>query len=281
MRRWGSVLLRQFQLSNYLRQFDPSMRIDCTYPHENIGVSDVAVVSKTVASIPDSTAVFEKIRSHSRTLVTDLVDGNPGLVEPWSHLIDGYLCASLSEYDYWQKRSKESFLVPHQVDATLDPHSNTHSEFNLGYVGRPENAAHLKKLKISTYNTNFSWSRWGSRQLRKFLPRLSHHYLVRKYRPDDGFKPGLKAFNAAHFGAAVIGSRSDSETMLLLGADYPYLAQDSTYDSVVDVVREAEQSFGSELHQKALRQTAVLKNLSCPARVVGELHQSIRRSLKA
>jgi hypothetical protein len=240
------------------------------------GAADLVILSKTAVAVEKSTEIVSKMSELQTKILVDLVDGSPGLVEPIAHQVDAYICASLSEHEYRKKKNEDAFLVHHHVDSRIaHRHNSSSKKFSVGYAGRVENAQWLETLPLSVHAVDSSDFSSGTRKVERFLREFTHHYSVRKYQAWDGFKPGTKAFLAAHLGAVFIGSSEDYESQLLLGGDYPYLSTSSNAEDVKRVFELARVTFGTEMHRVAQRKMEILRRLSCRASVTLALHSAI------
>ena len=115
---------------------------------------------------------------------------------------------------------------------------------SLGYFGEFSNARygsrlmeHIDFCQIDSKHPNAFWS-----------DRLRHanaHYAVRSRKPYDGFKPFLKGFTAAHCGANLLVNRLEGDAVYYLTTDYPYLLEDDSLESVLDMIERMRESFGS------------------------------------
>jgi hypothetical protein len=240
------------------------------------GSADLVILSKTAVAIEKSTEIVSKMSELQTRILVDLVDGSPALVEPIAHQVNAYICSSISEHEYRKQKNQDAFLVHHHVDSRIaHRHTSRSKKFSVGYAGRVENTLWLDALPLSVHPVDTGDFSRGSRQLEQFLKKFTHHYSVRKYQAWDGFKPGTKAFLAAHLGAVFIGSLEDDESRLLLGGDYPYLSASSNVEDVKRVFELARMTFGRDLHRAAQRKMETLRRLSCRARVTLDLHAAI------
>ena len=69
---------------------------------------------------------------------------------------------------------------------------------------------------------------------------------MRNRRPIDGLKPFLKGFTAAHFRSNIIVPKLEGDAIYYLSADYPYLLEDESFQSVLKMIARVKASFGSE-----------------------------------
>ena len=275
---WGSAILRSHQLAQMLGLFDSKINAK-SVSIAALGAAgepvDVVVLHKTALEFRFLDRVLKRLKREGATIILDLVDGDPRKSKWVEPQIDAYMCASHSEFSYRRQRGQKATFVAHQLNSMFKQTPPEQTSFKVGYVGSPLNALHLHELSIPSRTPGFSLQPEERDDLLSFLTSLTHHYSVRNYLPNDGFKPGLKIYMAAHFGATFIGSRDDPESLALLGHDYPYLSADSSLDEVKKTIALAQKSFGGELHQIARQRLDNLRSEFCSARVMGVLQQMI------
>lgn len=282
-RNWGSTVLRSKQLAEFLGEFDPGITVWYGSIQEYTGTKpDAIILSKTALSLNQSYDTMLDFARGGTKIMVDLVDGDPTLAKRGEQVVDAYICASLSEFEFRTNQDQEAFFVAHHVDSripTIDPAEG--NQFRVGYAGRIDNAQWLEVLPISVHDVDTSDFSIGTQELVRFLRGITHHYSIRRHQPWDGFKPGTKPFLAAHFGSVFIGSLADRESMLLLGHEYPYLSKSSNLEDVTEIISLAKRTFQSQLHSSALDRMHYLRKLSCRAKVSLDLHSAISRVLGA
>ena len=96
-----------------------------------------------------------------------------------------------------------------------------------GYFGDLENTVRPASLEtmvalvgIDTRNVDVGDDAWI-----RALPDYNCHWIVRRPRPWDGWKPFLKGFVAARCGAPVVTRADDGDAAYYLGDDYPFYAR--------------------------------------------------------
>lgn len=117
-----------------------------------------------------------------------------------------------------------AFLVTHHVNSQVPVVTPPADRLRTGYFGdlentaRPESIADMVELVgIDTREVNDNWL--------AALPRFNCHWIIRRARPWDGWKPFLKGFVAARCGAVAIVTANDGDAAYYLGDDYPFYAQ--------------------------------------------------------
>lgn len=212
---------------------------------------------------------IDALRSIKRRnlLLFDLVDGK--ISPEVEKIADGFICSSKSELNYRLEAGQAAKMVHHAIDVRLtSPSLINQIEFSVGYYGAPENGLFLDaipSIKRIPYDKDrlLSESKTGESHPVS-LASISHHYTIRNWLETDGFKPLTKAFVAAWLRASVIASRDDPEAPLILGNEFPYLANSSSLQDIEEIIAYAESTHGSDVANRALKAVGKLRQLSCP-----------------
>ena len=117
-----------------------------------------------------------------------------------------------------------AYLVTHHVNRQVPAVTPPADRLRTGYFGdlgntvRPASLAEMVDLVgIDTRDVNDNWL--------TALPHYNCHWIVRRTRPWDSWKPFLKGFVAARCGAPVIVTADDGDAAHYLGDDYPFYAR--------------------------------------------------------
>lgn len=222
--------------------------------------SDV-ILSKTVLS-GSNRALVERLGSAGNRIWSDFVDGSE--TDLFESQLTGYLCSSKSEYQYRFDRGLSAHYLPQQVDARWPDQSFEKDEFRTIYVGGTGGCKYLDRLpEIEKFFVNSLENRSVFARTVGSVASASHHFSVRAFPGEGVFKPETKAMVAARLGSVFIGSREDIETSLVLSADYPYLAADSSEEAVREVLDFAHQSFQGDPWERATVEMDELKTTVC------------------
>jgi hypothetical protein len=266
---WGSVRLRVFQLASALRASVTNPEAVRIVTEEQLWAMEPEgadiVVSKYVFNEGNSD-LFLRMGAKRNRLFADIVDGFPAL--GLERFVQGYFCASKTEFRSRSSLGVTAFDVPHPVDSRFGPVAFDKESFQLGYFGGDGGSEHLNVL--DSIENVFTGRAISSRELRAVVPivkSFSHHYSVRTFFGEGVFKPATKAFVAARFGAVFVGSRKDAETVSVLGEAYPYLAKSSALGDVEEVLQLARASFHSSVWQSAVDRMAEMRRDSCDLRL--------------
>lgn len=241
----GSVRLRVAQLASAVKATvsNPEFVKVVTEDHPLLRSSGEfdAVWTKS-ALTANSVRAIRRMAEDGRRVFLDFVDGTD-IPELSSH-VHGYLCASRTELNHRTSFGQEAFYVPHGVDSRIRSAGFERLDFRIGYFGRPWMAEHLEALaEIVTVPAQESLSNGQFQKAMMEVRQWSHHYSARSYFGESNFKPPTKVFVAARSGSVFVGSRDDEEVVLLLGNDYPYLAEDSSFAEVKKMIEFARASF--------------------------------------
>ena len=136
-----------------------------------------------------------------------------------------------------------AFLVTHHVNSQVPAVVPPADRLRTGYFGdlentlRPDSIADLVELVgIDTRDVNDSWL--------STLPQFNCHWIIRRTRPWDGWKPFLKGFVAARCGAVVIDTADDGDAAYYLGDDYPFYAASMAAADLEMAIATAASGFG-------------------------------------
>lgn len=107
------------------------------------------------------------------------------------------------------------------------------------------------------------------------LPRFNCHWIVRRARPWDGWKPFLKGFVAAHCHSVVITTADDGDAPYYLGDDYPFYAASLGAGDLETALHETASAFGGPEWHLALEIMAEVAARSTDAQVAEEFRLMI------
>lgn len=218
-----------------------------------------------------------EISSHAakgNRVFVDFVDGTdfPGIADE----VYGYFCASRTELNYRLQRGKRAWYVPHAVDLRIPLEDFSRESLSFGYFGRPWMVQHAETLPgIQSVLAEESFRDRDFYLLMSTVKQWSHHYSIRTYFGDKNFKPPTKVFVAARLGAMFVGSRQDEEVQLLLGDEYPYLSEKSSFEEARDVLKFAEESFLADPWYRAREVMEKVRRESCDAAIAALVLSSL------
>jgi hypothetical protein len=192
--------------------------------------------------------------------------------------IDVYIAASIRQYIHCTERYPDKLvhLISHHADPRLSGIEGPSSYCNIGYFGEIVNARYASELQgkidFCLVNTKITDAGW--------IPRLGHcnvHYAVRNRRPIDGLKPFLKGFTAAHTRSNIIVPKAEGDAIYYLSSDYPYLLEDESLQSVLDMIDRVKASFASDEWHRGLEIMASVRRRSSPEQIGSELATLLTR----
>jgi len=222
---------------------------------------DVAFVTKSFM-LDHGIEGLRKVARGTDLLLIDPVDSK--LDGNMVDIADRVVASSLSQARYLRERlglGHKSYLVPHHVDMRLPGGTCRQDKFSLAYIGAPGNGLLVRSLARERVldlipAQNPRQTGWMAR-----VSDYNCHYLLRRRRTYDGFKPFTKGYMAARHGAVVIASRSDAEAILHLGPDYPFLFDIGSEADIRAAIGKASDSFNSEPWSFALKKMENIKKL--------------------
>lgn len=211
------------------------------------------------------------LKRQNNILVADPLDGK--IAAERLRCCDLLLAASLTQHDALRTEfpDKRIAYVGHHVDLRLPPVDPPADAFRLGYFGEIGNAAFsgypdlpVEFVAIATARADLT--DWMAR-----LAAFNAHYALRNTQTFDGFKPFTKGFVAAHCGSPILVGGDDIEARRHLPADYPFVADTSSVESVTAAIARMRDAFGGPDWRKALEAMAELRRQTAPDAIAGQL----------
>ena len=167
-----------------------------------------------------------------------------------------------------------AFLVTHHVNTQVPRGTPPEDRLRTGYFGdlgntvRPETLAGMIDLVgIDTRDVNDNWL--------TALPHYNCHWIVRRKRPWDAWKPFLKGFVAARCGAVVIVAADDGDAPYYLGDDYPFYARSVAPPDLEMAMAGVAAAFGGPDWHRARDIMAQVAARSTDAQVCAEFRAMI------
>ncbi|MDN4598390.1 hypothetical protein [Leifsonia virtsii] len=271
-REAGSTVMRGFQLADIAREHLPRRRVSVRPLGSTARNSDVFLTKGAVnMATPEQLDLL--VRSGNR-LLFDPVDELP----PWTtaRFADVLVASSHTAFEHYSRAfpATRVALVDHHVDPRLPTSPAPPSRFRAGYFGERVNAVLTPRIEERVDVVAIDTSRHDDAWL-SGLGRYSFHYAVRQQRALDHFKPFLKGFTAAHCGAPVLIQRDQEEAVRWLGADYPYLLDDTNEETILSALARAESEFGGPRWLRALSVMEGIRARTSPERIASELAAAI------
>ena len=273
----ASTLMRGYQLADIARQhLDGKAEIEVVN-EKRVSEQRNAILVLTKGFLKEATLDdLAQLKQQGNIVCADYVDDPER--NSLHEAIDVYIAASIRQYIHCSELypDKSVHLVSHHADPRLSGMEGPKSYCNIGYFGEIVNARYASELQgkidFCLVNTKFADSGW--------IPRLGHcnvHYAVRNRRPIDGLKPFLKGFTAAHCHSNIIVPKLEGDAIYYLSADYPYLLEDESFQSVLEMIARVKASFGSEEWHRGLEIMESVRRRSSPEQIGSELEMLITR----
>jgi hypothetical protein len=273
----ASTLMRGHQLADIARRhLDGKAQIEVV-DETRVVEQRNAILILTKGFLKEATTdQLEQLKRQGNVVCADYVDDPER--EDLHAAIDVYLAASIRQYIRCSELypDKPVHLVSHHADPRLGGIEGPKDYCNIGYFGEIVNARYASELQgkidFCLVNTKFAEAGW--------IPRLGHcnvHYAVRNRRPIDGLKPFLKGFTAAHCRANIIVPKAEGDAIYYLSSDYPYLLEDESLPSVLDMIARVKASFGGDEWHRGLEIMESVRRRSSPEQIASELETLLSR----
>lgn len=157
-------------------------------------------------------------------------------------------------------------LLYHSSDLRLDGIKSQQDNFSIGYFGN------LKRIPIEFGSiTDLSIVKTPlSYEPRRNIPRYADamkefpvHLAAGSIVPNLVFKPFTKGIVAEHVGAISLISRIEKEAVTFLGSNYPYIADDNSKKSIIEMIDFMRETFKSATWDLAKESHKKLRPLTC------------------
>lgn len=239
-KRSGSTVMRGFQLYDLINKEFNNNKLT--------GVSDISVAEeRELSSIKCSILFLTKgvlssisidtlsiLKRNENIILADFVDAK--INSSFVPFFDIIIAASISAFIAYRNSypNKKVSLLTHHVDPRVEKIcSNEKSKKSkAGYFGELVNT--LKNKSIEKYVDFYSIDTSGTVENDSWITNISdyeYHYLIRRERRIDGFKPFTKGFTSACAHAYPILSSNTHDAKYYLGLHYPFYIS-SSEDSI-------------------------------------------------
>ena len=275
--RVASTVMRGRQLSELAREsLDASWSVHYVPEGEVGGIRNAVVVLTKGCCRGLSVEVVEQLKARGNVVCADPVDL---AVDPEvADALDLLVSSSLRQHEFLTREGHEVVLITHHVDPAIAGVVAPTDHVAFGYFGEIVNAKHgselLGHIDLCHIDTKMRSTVWVDR-----LRHANVHYAVRNWRPENGFKPFLKGFTAAHCGANLLVNRLEGDVVYYLGSDYPYLLEDDSLDGVLDMIEHIRESFGSPEWFEGLEIMKSVRARSSRTHVAREIAAFVRRAV--
>jgi hypothetical protein len=247
---WATAVLRGHQLMEIVRRLEPE--IEC----RAVSLTDLmqlraerVVLTKSALLVLTRDRVLE-LRSLGHRLAADFIDMKIDReLASQAHCL---IASSFSQAKHLHARLPDVpvFHVTHHVDLRLPPIPIPRDRARFGYFGKLQNCLHGSALadfvRVVAVTDPLDVS-WYAR-----LAENNAHYAIRAAEPQDGFKPFMKGFVAAHCGAPIVIAADDEEAKYYLDADYPFRVRDLSLRPLREQIRSFADLYMSPAWKRGL-----------------------------
>ena len=262
----GSRFLRARQLCRITQKRLDGLGVQVRTSSEPDEVSGAVVILNKSFLAVASAEQLSSLRARGNAVLADFIDHpvNPDLAQ----MVDGFLASSYTQERFLQAAfaKQPTFRVLHHADLRIEADCARGAQSRIGYFGQAYNGLHIEQLAADGLCDNVHAGRVEAAEWMARLPDYAIHYTVRAPQPFDGFKPFTKGAVAARCGALVLAQR-DEESLLNLGADYPFLLSSTAYDDVRAAILRIRDSQDSPEWQAAHEAMRNLRVQCAPGRI--------------
>ena len=216
----ASTILRGKQLSELVAARYPG-EIEMAYQSETADLAGRVVILTKGA-----------IETHSANEIAELARRNLAVIGSWDDMLpepdkmaamDATMAVSNRQaHDFGRLfPGTPSYHVTHHVNSQVRPMTPPTDRLRAAYFGypantyRPDSLGHMIDfVGLDTSKVEMNWL--------DLLPNYNCHWIVRRSKPHDGWKPFLKGFVAARCQAVLAVGRKDEDAAQYLGDDYPF-----------------------------------------------------------
>lgn len=216
----ASTILRGRQLAEMVAARYPDA-IDMVYTSDTAALRDRVVVVTKGALDTHPAEALEALRRRNRAVIGSWDDKLPEADKIAA--TDAVMGVSNRQtHDFGRLfPNVATYHVTHHVNSEIRPSTPPQDRPRTAYFGfhantiLPDSLRHMvDKIPLETSKVEMGWI--------GLLPRYNCHWIVRRSKAHDGWKPFLKGFTAARAGAVLVVGRDDEDALQYLGDDYPF-----------------------------------------------------------
>jgi hypothetical protein len=269
----ASTILRGKQLSEMVAARYPDA-IDMIYTSDTAALRDrVVIVTKGA------------LETHSAEALGDLRRRNLAVIGSWDDKRPepGKIAATDAVMGVSNRQTHDfgklfpgiaTYHVTHHVNSEIRPSIPPWDRPRTAYFGYyantilPESLRHLvDKVPLETASVEMGWI--------ELLPRYNCHWIVRRSKANDGWKPFLKGFTAARAGAILVVGRDDEDALQYLGDDYPFYTRGTSVAQLEYDMACVAAAFGGPDWARARDIMAQVADRSSDAQVCAEFRAMV------
>lgn len=269
----ASTILRGRQLSEMVAARYPDA-IDMVYTSDIGALRDRVVIVTKGALDTHSAEALETLRRRNRAVIGSWDDRLPS--EEKVAATDAIMGVSNRQTHDLARLfpATRIYHVTHHVNSEIPPSTPPSDRPRTAYFGFRSNTVLPESLRnmidmvpLETANVDMSWI--------ALLPRYNCHWIVRRSKAHDGWKPFLKGFTAARAGAVVVVGRDDEDAPQYLGDDYPFYVGGTGIPQLEYDMARVASAFGGPDWARARDIMAQVADRSSDAQVCAEFRAMI------
>ncbi len=216
----ASTILRGKQLAEMVAARYPEA-LDIAYTSDIAALRDQVVVVTKGALDVHSAETLDALRRRNRAVIGSWDDRLPTADKIAA--TDAIMGVSNRQTHDFAKLFPETraYHVTHHVNSGVKASIPPRDKLRTAYFGFHANTILPESLRnmvdmipLETSKVDMSWI--------DLLPWYNCHWIVRRSKAHDGWKPFLKGFTAARVGAVLVVGRGDEDALQYLGDDYPF-----------------------------------------------------------
>ncbi|TPE48408.1 hypothetical protein [Amaricoccus solimangrovi] len=216
----ASTILRGKQLSEMVAARYPDA-IDMAYTSDIDALRDRVVIVTKGALDTHSAEALEALRRRNRAVIGSWDDRLPS-ADKIAATDAAMGVSNRQTHDFARLfPAIRAYHVTHHVNSEIPFSTPPGDRPRTAYFGFRANTVLSESLRnmidmipLETARVDMSWI--------ALLPHYNCHWIVRRSKAHDGWKPFLKGFTAARAGAVVVVGRDDEDALQYLGDDYPF-----------------------------------------------------------
>jgi hypothetical protein len=253
-----TTTLRGAQLSRLIAERCPAY--DVVYTDDRASVTDSVVILLKQTLQHLSADEIDQLRRRNVAVVNCWDDQAPDRDRMLA--ADAQMVLAFGQLVELRRRCPErsTFLVTHHVNLDFPHGCPPQDHLRMGYFGAayntrlPPSLSEVVDLVPTAVLDGDDSARWMQR-----LTDYNCHWAIRQRQYWDGWKPFLKGFIAARYGAPVVVAPDDDDARYYLGDDYPFYATGVSDEELELLVVTMQAAFGGpewELARAIMRQVA-------------------------
>ena len=263
----GSAIMRSIQIYKNIQKRFKYINAQLTTDYKNIKNANFLFVKDNFNL---SLEILKHIKSNQNIIIFDILDyydskinNIPDLYE--NHFIE-YIDILIVNNSFMRKKyyklNMPIYIVPHHYDIRLieqqkPPKNNELIFIYNGELGKTnQNCLYINELKKEyniVYSTNFN------EYISKYNKRNYCFLSIRKENTYEfNYRPLMKLAHAAATDSNIIITK-DKSVIDFIDPNYPYLLNDSTYESVIKMINYVKSTYNKEIWKTGLKIMEELK----------------------